>query len=431
MNFNKIESIYPLSPMQEGMLFHSLYAPRSGVDIEQLVMGLHEALNVSAFREAWQRVVALHPVLRTCFRWEGVEEPLQEVHGQVCLPMIDEDWRECSSAEQGRRLDAYLRADRARGFVLAEAPLMRVAVFRLAEADYRCVWTFPHILLDGRSFPIVLKDLFAFYEAECAGNRLDLEPPRPYQDHIEWLQKQDFAQAEGYWRQTLKGLMAPTSLAVDQKGAAQGRHLPTVVSSHGLQEVRLSEGLTSALRSLAEAHDLTLNTMLQGAWALLLSRYSGEDAEGVVFGTVRAGRWNSIKGAESMVGLFINTLPMRIRVNPDMSVLAFLKEVRAQHLSLREPLREHCPLAKIQEWSELPSKTPLFDSILAYERYTINEMLQAATKPAPGEGERGRVGEWESGRTEEGESGRVGEPKRGRVGEWESGSRGNPLRLPS
>ena len=146
---NNIEVSYPLSPMQQGMLFHNLYAPQSGVDIEQMIIGLHEELNVSAFEKAWQRVVKRHSILRTSFRWEGQNEPFQDVYSQVNLVLEQYDWRKFSTQEQAEKLDIYLQYDRQRGFVLTETPLMRLALFRMGDADYRCVWTFHHILLES------------------------------------------------------------------------------------------------------------------------------------------------------------------------------------------------------------------------------------------------------------------------------------------
>ena len=211
---NAIESQYSLSSLQQGMLFHSLYAPQSGVNIEQFVCTLHEDLNVSCFKQAWNRIVERHAILRTSFRW--VKEPLQEVHRQVTIPWEEQDWRELSATQQEDQLNSYLQRDRDRGFQLTEAPLMRLALFRIAEADYQCVWTFHHVLLDGRSFPIIFQELFALYEAFCQGEDLQLEQPRPYQNYIEWLEKQDFASAEKFWRNTLSGFTAPTPLTVDR-----------------------------------------------------------------------------------------------------------------------------------------------------------------------------------------------------------------------
>jgi NRPS condensation-like uncharacterized protein len=350
VKLNNIEESYQLSPMQQGMLFHSLYAPQSGVDIEQMVIGLHEDLNVSVFKQAWQRVVERHPVLRTSFRWAGLNEPFQNVHRQVNLPLIQQDWRGLFAQEQASRLEVYLQSDRRRDFAFTEPPLMRLTLFQLDEADYQCIWTFHHILLDGRSFPIVLKEVFAFYEAFCRGQNLQLKQPHPYRDHVEWLQQQDPARGEGFWRQTLEGFTAPTPLIVDR---VLGR-VPDQKEGYGEQEIWLSEAVTSALQSLAQQHQLTLNTIVQGAWALLLSRYSGE--EDVVFGATRACRRSTVEGAESTVGLFINTLPVRVRVPPDMPLLPWLKELRAQHIALRDAAREHTPLVKVQEWSDIPGR---------------------------------------------------------------------------
>jgi amino acid adenylation domain-containing protein len=367
---NIIEEQYPLSSIQQGMLFHSLYAPQSGVNIEQFVCGLHEDLKVSFFKQAWNRIVERHPLLRTSFCWQGVKEPLQQVHRQVAIPFEEQDWRGLSAIQQEDKLKSYLQFDRQRGFQLTEAPLMRLALFRVAEADYQCVWTFHHVLLDGRSFPIIFQELFAVYEAFCQGEDLQLEQPRPYRDYINWLGKQDFALAENFWRSTLSGFTAPTPLTVDRV-----HHLKfcEVDSGYGLQEIRLSETVTSGLQSLAQQHQLTFNTLVQGAWALLLSRYSGE--EDVVFGATRACRRSAVEGAESMVGLFINTLPVRVRMSSEMPLIPWLKELRTQWIALRD--YEHTPLVEIQGWSDIPTGQQLFESILVFENYQLNSTLQA------------------------------------------------------
>ncbi len=364
-----IEDTYPLSPMQQGMLFHSLYSAQPGVYIQQIICALHEDLNISAFKQAWHRLVERHPVLRTCFRLKGLDEPLQEVHGHVTLPFEEQDWCGLSITEQEKRLRSYLQIDRCRGFELSKTPFMRLALFRLNEVDYRFIWTFHHILLDGRSFPIVLREIFAFYEAFRQGQDLQIEKPRPYKDYIDWLQKKDFSKAESFWRSTLNGFSAPTPLVVDR--AYRSKYNKEV--GFGKQGIRLSEALTSALQSLAQQHQLTLNTLVQGAWALLLSRYSGE--KDVLFGATRACRRSALEGAESMVGLFINTLPVRVCVPPDRSLLSWLKELRAQWIIMRE--YEHTPLIMVQEWSDVPKGEALFENILVFEKYKLNSILQA------------------------------------------------------
>lgn len=366
----EIEDSYQLSPMQQGMLFHSQYAPHSGVDIEQMIFTLHENLKVSAFKQAWQRVVERHPVLRTSFRWEGDNQPLQYVHRQVRLALDEQDWCGLSAKEQKDHLQAYLQADRQHGFQLTEAPLMRLALFRVGESDYQFIWTFHHIILDGRSFPLVIEEVFAFYDAFCQAQDLQLEQPSCYRDYIQWLQQQDLSKAESFFRQLLSGFTAPTPLFFDNAPSAGNDQQE---SSLGEQEIRLSVASTSQLQFLATQHQLTLNTLVQGAWALLLSRYSGETD--VVFGATRACRKSSVVGAESMVGLLINTLPVRVGVSPNKALLPWLKELRAAWIALRD--YEHTPLSKIQGWSEIPSSTPLFDSIVVFENYLLNSMLQS------------------------------------------------------
>ena len=213
------EEAYGLSPLQAGMLFHSLYGRRPGVDIEQLLAELDEDLNLPAFQWAWRRVVERHAILRTGFRWEKLEQPQQEVNRDVRLHWEFKDWSGLARPEQKLRLEAHLQADRRRGFNLTVAPLMRLAVMRVDPSEYWLVWTFHHLLLDGRAVVVVLNDLFAFYEAHCAGYRLELQKPPPYRDYIEWLQRQDWSGAEGFWRRTLAGFASPTFMAV---GAAIG-----------------------------------------------------------------------------------------------------------------------------------------------------------------------------------------------------------------
>ena len=210
---NDVNEGYPLSPMQQGMLFHSLSAPHSGVDIEQILCTLPEKLNVAAFRQAWERVVERHAILRTGFRVAGLE-PQQEVHRQVRLHFEQKDWRGLTEREQEGRLDAYLQAERRRGFELSVPPLMRLALFHAGEAKHVLAWTFHHLLLDGRAMVVLLREVFDFYEATCQGRDLDPPAPRPYRDYIEWLRSRDWSDAETFWRTQLKGFTTPTPLVV-------------------------------------------------------------------------------------------------------------------------------------------------------------------------------------------------------------------------
>ncbi|MBD2073786.1 amino acid adenylation domain-containing protein [Phormidium sp. FACHB-592] len=362
-----MQDSYPLSPMQQGMLFHSLHGQQTGVDLEQMVCTLHECIAVEPLIQAWQQVVARHPVLRTSFQWDGLEEPRQLVQSSISLPFTQHDWQGLSVAEQDDRYALYLQTDRLRGFDLAHAPLMRLALFRLADTEFRLIWTFHHILLDGRSVAVLLQEVFALYEVLCQNQTLALATPRPYQDYIEWLQQQDRSTAKGFWQHQLNGFSTPTPLLPPQ-ASSQLLDQP----GHGEEQLCLSAALTTALQSLAKQQDITPNTIVQGAWALLLSRYSGE--ADVVFGATRACRQSSIDGANSIIGLLINTLPVRVQVPAEAALLPWLKALRSQHIAVRD--YEHTPLVDVQAWSEVPGGMPLFESLVVFENYSLNTKLQ-------------------------------------------------------
>jgi natural product biosynthesis luciferase-like monooxygenase protein len=356
---------YPLSPMQQGLLFHHLAAPHSGVDFEQIVFRLREELDLAAFDRAWERLVARHDVLRTVFRWEGIEEPQQRVLPSVRIPIEVHDWRGVSPEERRARLDALLATDRERGFDLREPPLSRVALFRTAEDEIEGVWSFPHILLDGRSFPIVLGDLFDFYEAERRGERLELAPPPRFRDHVAWLAGRDRAPAEAFWRERLAGFATPT--------AFPGPATPELAPERGERELRLSRETTAALAGLAERGGFSLATLVQGALALLLGRYGGADE--VVFGAARACRRSGSPAAERAVGLLINTLPVRVALPPDRPALDWLRELGQRERAVTP--HEHAPLVDVQSWSEVPPGSPLFRCLLVFDRASLGAEMRA------------------------------------------------------
>jgi surfactin family lipopeptide synthetase C len=373
MQMKNVEDIYPLSPPQQGMLFHTLYAPQSGIYCEQLGMTFHVPLEKELFKNAWQYVIERHPILRTAFVWEGLDEPLQVVRRHVEIPWEEYDWQGESAAEHVAHLQAFLQADRIRGFELAHAPLMRLTLLRLSPDKAHCVWSYHHLLLDGVSTHLILNEVFACYRALQQGQMPNLPRPRPYRDYIAWLQEQDLSGAEAFWRQHLKGFTAPTPLVVDRPSGA-GASAPEEES--GEYELHLSHDRTTALQTFARQHQLTLNTLLQGTWALLLGRYSGETD--VVFGITVSTRPATLVGAESMVGVFINSLPLRVHVSPEEQVLPFLKKVQAAQIEARQ--YDYSPLVQVQGWCEVPRGQPLFESLLVFENYST-----AATQTEPKE----------------------------------------------
>ncbi len=361
-----LEDIYPLSPLQQGMLFHSRYAPGSGVYIIQAHYALHGDLHVSAFKRAWQVVVDRYAIFRTTFVWEGLKEPMQVVQQQTTVSWEEQDWRGLLSDEQDERMAHYLKVDRTQDFDLVHGPLMRFSLIRTTENSYHFTWSHHHLLLDGWSWPLVLQDVFVYYEAFRQGQELHLPQAPFYRDYIAWLQHQDQDASERFWRQALEGFSSTTSLPFDSAPVGKGS---TQIGSKEYKEqhIQLAETTTAALRKLASRQQLTLNTLLQGVWAVLLSRYSGE--HDVLFGATTSGRPVALPRVEFMVGPCINTLPVRVRVPSDALLLPWLKELQTQQIEARQ--YEYSSLVQIQGWSEVPRMQSLFESLFVFENYPI------------------------------------------------------------
>jgi amino acid adenylation domain-containing protein/non-ribosomal peptide synthase protein (TIGR01720 family) len=363
-----IEDVYPLSPAQEGILFHSIYAPDSGVYVLQIHCTLR-GVNVAALERAWQTVVDLHPVLRTAFVWENVERPLQVVGREVRAPWRKLDWREVPEAERGARFNAYLKEERDRGFELSKAPLMRLSLIRVGEDAYKFVWSHHHLLIDGWATFHVLRDFFAAYDALSRGLEPQLAPAPPYRDYIAWLGRHDLGEAEAFWREALKGFRAPTPV---------GRRLGAGAAGEGYGDLRalVPEEQTEALQAFARRQRLTLNTVVQGMWALMLGHYAG--TRDVVFGATAAGRPAELENVAEMVGIFINVLPLRARLEPEANAAEWLGRLQREQFEVRQ--FEHAPLSQLQRWAEVPRGLPLFESILSFENYPVDDSLRELTQ---------------------------------------------------
>ncbi len=351
----EIEAIYPLSPLQEGLLFHSVYDDSSNMYVSHLSCTLSGELDIAAFKRAWERVVERHDVLRTMFVWEGLAKPLQVVRQHVDSPWIEHDWRHYSAAEQQQRLETEDR-----GFDLLKAPLMRLTLIRTGEDSYQFSWSHHHLLMDGWSAMRITGEVFKFYEAFAGGEELQLPNTLAYRDYIAWLREQDLKEAENFWRQTLAGFTSPTPIGGLTSSAAK--------RDYASQELIIPAALTQNLETLAHEQQLTLNTLLQGAWGLLLSRHSGRDD--VLFGGTVSGRPAELPGVENVVGLFINTLPVRVQVKKGEALLPWLKDLQEQQLDARQ--YEYTPLVRLHEWSELPRHAPLFESIFVFENFPVD-----------------------------------------------------------
>jgi amino acid adenylation domain-containing protein len=358
---NKIEAIYPLSPMQQGLLFHSLYSPDSGTYVEQVSCRIESGLDVEAFKRSWQSLVDRHSILRTSFLWEGLDEPQQVVHKGVKIQWREEDWRRLSAAEQSECAQTLLAKDREADFEFSRAPLMRLTLLRTGEDAYYFTWSSHHILLDAWCKQQLFEEVFAHYEAYRHGKDIELARPRPYRDYIAWLKQQDLKLAEDFWRRELRGFTSPTTLP--------GAHGLGARREEGLQNqfIRIGRETTSELDALARNTKVTMSVLIQGVWALILSRYSGQ--EDVVFGMTVSGRSAPLPEIESMIGLFINTLPVRAQISGAQTVRAFLKRLQDRQAKALE--YEYSPLMDVQSWSEIPRGTSLFDSTISFHNYPV------------------------------------------------------------
>jgi len=361
----RIEDIYPVSPLQESLLFQRLSAPGSSAGFEQKGIALSGDLDLAAFDMTWQEVVNRHPMLRTAFVTDGLDESVQVVVRQAHMPVEHHDWREVPASDQGEKLESFMRADRARGFDPVSAPLMRLAMIRLDDDAYHLVWSYDHLLLDAWCRNLLLQEVFELYRAYRDGADAKLQRRPLYGDYIAWLQRQNLESAEQFWRETLEGFHSPTSLPVVSPPASRNR-------AGGIYKtwmLKLTADESALIASSVRRNKLTLNTLVHGAWALLLSRYcrTGD----VLFGTTVSGRPTEVPEVESILGMFINNLPVRVRLSSAEKVLPMLTDLQSFLARLRE--YEWVSPLKFQEWSEVGQGQRLFQSLLIIQNYPTDD----------------------------------------------------------
>ncbi|NVJ10774.1 AMP-binding protein, partial [Myxococcus sp. AM001] len=352
-----VEDVYPLSSLQHGILISHLQEQETQPYFNQISFELEGPLDEAAFTEAWRQTADQYEILRTAFFWEGLDAPLQAVMREISLPFATEDLRALSPAEQEARLAAFFEEDRRRGLVLSRAPGFRLTLLRTGARVWRAVFSLTHLLLDGWSTQLVLREVFSRYEALRRGLTLPRRAVRPYRDFIAWLGRQDLGAARDFWRGALAGFTAPTRL--DFGGA------PRASTLLGEVQLRMSAAETSALGAFSRRHGVTGGTLLQAAWALLLGRYSGEDD--VLFGLTVSGRPPELAGVEQMAGLFINAIPVRVKLPGASPVVSWLKEFQAWLQNARQ--YESSPLVEVRRWSDVPPGPALFESLVVFENY--------------------------------------------------------------
>lgn len=356
---SEITDVYEMTPLQAGMLFHSLHSPQEGLYFQQYWCRLEGELDVAAFRAAWDEVIARHDILRSQPQWEELETPVHVIHAAADPAWHVADWQE--SGDDAARLTEWLAQDRARGFDMGSVPLMRFALIEVAPQAHVFVWSFHHVLIDGWCGALLVREMLEFY-----GGAQPVSEPVSFRSYVDWLAVQNQTEPASYWRRALEGIEATTALGID--------HVQTGGSGTLEQRALLDAQFSADIRDMARHERLTLNTLMQGAWSLILSRYSGQGD--VTFGTVLSGRPPELPNVEEMIGMFLTTVPARVNTEASQLLMPWLHALQTEQ-RLREEFG-HVALSDIQRWSGLGAATPLFDSLLIVETYP--QSIEAATE---------------------------------------------------
>ncbi|MDT0125669.1 non-ribosomal peptide synthase/polyketide synthase [Paenibacillus sp. RRE4] len=360
----ELENVYTLTPLQKGMLFHSLLDADSEAYFEQVTFDLHGSLNVEAFAKGLDTLVQRNEALRTNFITGWRDEPIQVVFRERKCEVYFEDIRSVSGEDLEKTMADFVSADKANKFDLAQGSLMRVTVLRTGDESYHVIWSHHHILMDGWCMSFMIKEVFDTYFALQENRELELPPVTSYSRYIEWLETQDVAQASHYWSEYLAGYDEQTRLPQEKMKLKQ--HAFEMAE----MDVELSKELTREIERVSRQQQVTLNTFMQTVWGLVLQIYN--NSEDIVFGSVVSGRPADIPGIESMIGLFINTIPVRIQSKASETVADILRKTQDQ--ALTSGPYETYPLFEIQSLSK--QKRDLINHIMVFENYPMEEQIE-------------------------------------------------------
>ncbi|MEK4077793.1 amino acid adenylation domain-containing protein [Paenibacillus sp. FSL M7-0656] len=368
-----IAGVYNLTPMQEGMLFHSYLNPDSAAYFEQFSCTVSGRLDALILEKSFNVLIDKYDVLRLNFIHENTKNPKQVVFKKRVMPVFYENLSSFGEMEQEQYIRRYIQEDQKKGFDLAKDVLLRAAVLQTGDLSYKLIWSYHHIILDGWCLKTIVQELFDVYKSLSQGTFSSVEEAPPFSRYIQWLDGQNREEARSYWAGYLEGYESDIELPSFGMNTQVGRN------GYGRREVRqreqavqvdraykISQETTQGLEHLAKSHQVTLNTVLQSAWGLLMGRYNG--TEDVVFGTVTSGRPAEVEEVENMVGLFINTVPIRIAFHGGMSFSALIREV--QQSSLETQSYDFYPLAEIQSLTS--KKQHLISHIYAFQNYPVS-----------------------------------------------------------
>jgi amino acid adenylation domain-containing protein len=367
VNKKDIEDIIALTPMQEGMLFHYLKDPGSVYYCEQLSLEISGEVDQLLIEQAWNFVVETNDMLRAVFRWEKVEKPSQIILKEHKCKVIYYDLSAKDRCQKKKVLEEIKNKDRQETFDLQRVPF-RVTLCKLDEKEFQMIISNHHILYDGWSNGIILKEFFnAYHEFDTGNGRRSLKQPRKphFKEFIQWSQNQERDKQQHFWREYLAGLETTTGVPIKKKAVeTKGEAVESC-------SIILKEDIQGELEFFAKNNQLTLAAVFYTAWGILLQKYC--NSEDVVFGTTVSGRSARIKGIEDMVGLFINTLPLRVQSGPDVKIIDVLHGIE-NHLREREEF-ENTPLVEIRDYIALPGSGTLFDTMVAIENYPLDSRL--------------------------------------------------------
>ncbi|HYC27408.1 MAG TPA: condensation domain-containing protein, partial [Chitinophagaceae bacterium] len=363
---DNVLSIYRLSPLQEGMLFHGLYSEKEGTYTEQLKCLLRH-VNADAFEKSCQYLLSRHSILRSGFYYDAFKIPVQCVYRDVAMPLEILDYRHLDAEEQKRAVKDYEDADKQRGFDFRKAPLMRIALIRLSQERYCMIWSWHHIMLDGWSMAVLMENFLSIYEALLAGQEPELPEEDRFEDYIRYLERRDKEQEQRYWVEYMKGIENDTLLPFISATTERTKG----VGVYRDEELKLNRQMAKKIERYAQRHRLTVNTVIQGVWAYLLHAYTGN--HNVAYGVIVSGRPNELPGVERRIGLYINTIPLHAFIEGEQRITDWLQAIQSGQVLCRQ--HQYASLRDIQEWIGL--RGDLFDTTITFQNYPLGDVVSA------------------------------------------------------
>ncbi|NER13684.1 hypothetical protein GWK08_09560 [Leptobacterium flavescens] len=352
----KIEAIFPLTNMQQGLLFHYLSASHDQGFLH-VQCSLKGFLNTSLLEKAWEHTIKRHQVLRTTVHWKNIEKPVQLVHPEKSMNWRYLDWKTYSKEKKEEELSKLKATDREAGTDFEQGPLLNITLIEMEKDVFCLLWPCHHLLLDGWSSNNILKDVFAYYQAFSEDKAPVLEALPSYKSYLNWTKTHDSSEAREFWEKTFSGF--------GQANLFDKRESKTEIKDAISDEIQLSEEDTNKLYSLARQLKITPNSLIQGLWTLLLSRYF--ESEDITYGTTVSGRSANFPNIELLSGMFMNVQAVRILINGNDTVSGWLKTIQDQQQQARK--HEHITMDEVMSWIDRPAALPLFDSLLIFENF--------------------------------------------------------------